>query len=414
MRISWLAAALAIYAPLASAPGQFERELTLPPLLHPQAACAVLDARATAYAAGPNAGMTLWADSRPVPFALTINSPEESSGDPAKIANFRTAANSTSFDLLMPARSYSSVTLDLAAPGTSADAIWQAQVGSGAGANLGRFVLFDLSAANGPIHTTVDFAERSDPLLHITLQPAISRAQLRGAWIAPSRSQQTLFTTVAELAPTKEAIRTVAQFSIPQGVPVERVAFQISGTEAFRRHVTVTTAPTTAPENTSVTPDVAAGYIQQIHAQRNGVLLDAHDLSLPAVLPDNTRSPMRVIVTVDNGNAPPLPIRTVQLQMRRRQICFTAGAGVSHWRLFYGPAAAQFTTLGSPPRSLIQRESPMTAQLGPEKLAADFHPLSPPASSPTRPLWLVLALVLVSASLLAMLLRIARIPHIRQ
>jgi hypothetical protein len=191
---------------------------------------------------------------------------------------------------------------------------------------------------------------------------------------------------------------------------VERVAFQISGEDAFRRRVTVTAAA----ESSSTAPDQVNGAIQQIHAMRDGALLDAHDLSLPAVLPDNSRSAMRVTVSIENGNAAPLPVRAVELQMRQREICFTASSGVKNWRLFYGPAAAQFTTLGSPPRSLVALQTPVMATLGEEKLAADFHPLSPRASSSGRLFWLMLALGILAAALLATLLRIARIPHIRK
>lgn len=412
----WVRAAAAAAAMAASgaacfgqttAPGEFERDLTLPALSHPEAACAVLDGPTAAYSAGSRSGMTLWADSRPVPFSLTINSPEESAGDAARIANFQSGAGTESFDLLMPARSYSSVTLDLAAPG----AVWNARLSAaGSTREIGRYVLFDLSNRGGPVKTVMDFAERDDHVLHVTFDRAISRSELRGAWVAPSRSEQTLFTTIAAATPKIEGQRSVAEFSVAEGVPVERVAFQVSGAQEFRRRVTVSAQATGG----AATVDRVDGFIQQMHAVREGAELNVSDLSLPAVLPDNARSPMRVTIAVDNGIRASLPIREVELQMRQREICFTAWPGAESWRLFYGAPTVDFTSLGGPPRSLVERANPVVARLGPEKLAADFHPLAAPVNSPRRAFWFVLAVAIFAATLLAVFLRIVRIPHVRR
>lgn len=412
MRIAAIAAAIAATMAVsgagcrgqASAPAQFERDITLPALSHPADACAVLDGNAAAYAAR---GMTLWADTRPVPFALTVNSPDESANAQARIANFQSAHGVTNFDLLMPARSYSSVALDLASPG----AIWRARLSLPAsGVEIGRYLLFDLSNEHGPISTTMAFTERSDRVLHVALDHAVSRSDLRAAWVSPSRSAQTLFTTIATVAPTTEGQRTVAEFLVAQDIPVERVQFEISGAQEFRRRVTVNAMPQTPVR----APDTVEGTIQQIHATRNGAELNVSNLSLPAVLPDNARSTMRVTVAVDNAGQPPLPIRAVELQMRQRKICFAAWPGVRNWRLFYGSPTVEFTSLGGPPRSMVERANPIPAQLGPEKLAADFHPLSAPAPAPRGMFWLVLAMLAIAAMLLAAFLRIARIPHIRR
>lgn len=406
VRVAGMAAALAVSGTgcrgQASAPGQFERELTVPAVSRPTSACAMLDSKA----AGNAAGMTLWADNRPVAFAVTVNSPDESAGSPAKIANFHAAAGSTDFDLLMPPRRYSSVTLDLMSPGT----VWRARVAVPGGAEIGRYTLFDLSNESGPISTTMDFAERGDRVLHVSLDRIVSRAALRGAWVLPSRTEETLFTTVATAAPKIQGDHTVADFLVARGVPVERVEFKIPDKREFRRHVTITAAS----QLPGSTPDAVAADIQQIHELRDGTELSVADLSLPAVLPDNAHSAMRVTVAVENGSRPPLPVHAVNLQMRQREICFTAWPGVRNWRLFYGSPTMQFTTLGGPPRSLVERKNPVAAHLGPETMATDFHPLAPPVSAPRRIFWFVLGILALASGLLAVFLRMARIPHRRR
>jgi hypothetical protein len=408
-------AAQQVAASAASAPGRYERVLQVPLLGNAQQACTVLDGSAAAYASRGPQQMTLWADNRPVPFTLTVNSPQESGAATAAILNFRTGNGKASFDLQMPARPYSSVVLQFA----SHDVVVRARVSTPAGQELGQFLLFDRTLHGGAADTTLRLGERQDTMLHIALEPGgpdeeISRSQILGALVPPSRAEETLFTTVASATPQPQEDRTVAQFEVPRGVPVERILLRVSGTQDFRRRVIITAQAVAA----GALPDQVEGSIQRANMGYNGTHLHTDDQSVDAVLPDNQRSPMHVAVTVENGGLPPLPVDKVDLQMRQRQICFAAWPGVEHWRLFYGAPGISIVTLGSPvrpARSLVQRQNPVMATLGPELLAANFHPLAEPDQRHPQMLFAATMSFLALLALLVILfLRSARIPHIRR
>jgi hypothetical protein len=355
--------------------------------------------------------MTLWAGQRPVAFTLTINSPQESGPEKAEIANFHGVAGGAEFDLNMPRRSYSSVRLEFARH----DLILEATVSAGAGkVPVGRFVLFDLSGSGHAANTTMHLGEREDTVLHVRLDKPLARGELLGAWVPPSRSEETVFTTVASAPVHTEGTESTAEFDVPRGLPVERVVVNTaSSAEDYRRSVTV--EATAANDAKSETANVT-GMIQRMHGMRDNVPLRAEDHALDAVLLNNQSSAMRVKVSVENGSAAPLPIENVELQMRQRKLCFTAWPGVEHWRLFYGAPTVRFTTLGGGHgRSLVLPRDPVVATLGPEHAAANFHPLSDEGESrPGILLASVVAFVALLCVLMVVFLRTVRIPHVKR
>jgi hypothetical protein len=91
-----------------------------------------------------------------------------------------------------------------------------------------------------------------------------------------------------------------------------------------------------------------------------------------AELVSNLHDPATVTVTVENGDDVPLPIESVQLQMRQRMMCFDAAPGASYM-LRYGDMALHapvydYARLYQPQANAI------TAQLGPELANVDYHP----------------------------------------
>jgi len=402
-------------------PGKVERDVSVPRLDGPREACAVLDGAAASYAGRTDGDMTLWSGRRPVAFTLTINSPQESGAAPAEIANFQTDARGTEFDLQMPRRSYSSVRLEFARHDLATVAVVSA-----GNVPVGRFVLFDLTANKLAADTTLRLGERLDPVLHVRLDKAMARGDLWGAWVPPARSEATVFTTVASgPVVTRAAERTVdqssaqgtasvAEFVVPQGVPVERVVVNV-GPEAEDYHRTVLV---TAGEAAGKAQEAArvTGTIQRMHDIRENLPLRVDDRAVDAVLLNNQRSPMRVRVTIENGVGPPLPIIDVQLQMRERKICFPAWPGAERWRLYYGEPTVRFISLGGGhQRSLVLASDPVTATLGPENVAAEFHPLTVTnEGTPWRLLAAMVVFVVLVCVFLALFLRTAKIPHIKR
>lgn len=416
-----------------ASPGTIERDVTVPALTAPREACAVLDGAAAAYSGRGVGEMTLWSGRRPVAFSVTVNSPQESGGEPATVVNFRGKSSaagdwslpgSTEFDLYMPHRSYSSVRLEFARH----DLATTATVSAG-GNPVGQFVLFDLTGNKLAANTTLHVGERADPVLHVRLDKAMSRGELFGVWVPPSRSEATVFTTIASsAAQTQTAERSgdqsaaqgtasVAEFVVPEGVPVERVVVDVSPDAGdFHRTVLVHASEVNAAGTSGSTPAQVTGTIQRLRAVRDNLPLQVDDRAVDAVLLNNQHSAMRVTVTIENGVGMALPISDVRLQMRERKICFPAWPGAERWRLFYGEPTVRFISLGGGHRrSLVLASDPVVATLGPEHVAAEFHPLSVTnEGTPWRLLEASVVFLVLVCVFLALFLRAVRIPHIKR
>jgi hypothetical protein len=390
----------------ASAPGKFEREVLVPPLASTRQACVVLDGAAAAYTARGAQEMTLWADNHPVAFTVTINSPEEAASTTAEVLNFHVSATTTAFDLQMPSRSYSSVILKLG----QNELVLNARVSAGSPPQeIGRYVLFDMSGKALGSNTEMPVGERQDAVLHVELDKKLPRSAILGATVPPSRSEETVFSTIATAVPTMQGGESVATFDVPQGVPIERVQVEVNGNAEFRRRVVM---EATSQGNTA---DSVSGTIQRTDSIHDGVRLQSAQDAFDAVLPDNQRQAMQVTVAIENDGQPPLPIHSIDLQMRERQLCFAASPGVQHWRLFYGAPSVKFVTLGGRARSLVERQDPILVTLGPEHLAANFHPLAPQGTREAdRLLAAVVAFLILLAILITLFLRTVRIPHVRR
>jgi hypothetical protein len=204
---------------------------------------------------------------------------------------------------------------------------------------------------------------------------------VQGADIPPSREAQTLYTPVAM---TSEVVRkgkeSVATFQIPAHVPVERVVFGfVPGfAKEFSRVVMVTAQAVNKDEGASTdmpnTTEQVPGGIWRItrNGAGSGPAIHQEKLGVDAEIASNLRAPVTVTVAVENGDDVPLPIASVQLQMRQRTLCFDTAAGASYM-LRYGDAALRapvydYARLYKPEANVI------AAQLGVELANADYHP----------------------------------------
>jgi hypothetical protein len=210
---------------------------------------------------------------------------------------------------------------------------------------------------------------------------------VQGAEVPPSREAQVVYTTVASVAvPTAGLLTTQRKtrfdIPLPLRVPVERVSFDLpaSFTGNFSRGVTINASPSAAAETTpgvSQPIETLSGTISRVHFTQAGHRIDRQQLSVPATLGANMQNSARVWIEIENGDDQPLPIASVRLEMRQRELCFgappTPGAAVA---LYYGDP-----NLPAPvydyERSFVAADKPLVAELGPEMLNPGFR--SPPA-----------------------------------
>jgi hypothetical protein len=340
-----------------------------------------------------------------VPYAITLSEAESEETEQARVLNLGAGTGRDRaeivFDLEMPDRAYTGVTLDLAGQdflatatvsGTdSLDAREQATA-------LGAFTLFDLSSQHLSRDTTIALEESTFRYLHIVLRvsPAprsgaagrasarFSPAMVEGAEVPPSREAESVYTTVAETNAFATAGReSHASFTVPARVPIERVSFALaSGFNGnFSREVRITAVADAAGDGNTeddsgraLLPESVSGTILRVHASEAGREIDAEQLNVPAILGANLQRAAKVEVAVENGDDQPLPIAAVRLEMRERRLCFEAPSAGVGLALYYGdatltPPVYEYDRLFEPVRM------PLAAVLGPERLNPDYRPL---------------------------------------
>jgi hypothetical protein len=375
-------------------------------------ACAVLDAQIFPHAAPSLTDLRIFpaanaarGRAHELPFAITLSEAASEETESAWLLNLGAGtAGRIVFDLEMPDRAYTDVTLDLD-PAVH-DFLATATVSGsdtlgGKGTALGSFTLFDLSSQHLSRDTTLPLAESTFRFLHvvISIAPAaggaaarftpstvLVPAMVRGAQVPPSREAQIVYTTVAETASVATAGReSVARFEIPARVPVERVSFVLApGFKAnFSRDVRVTALaePASRTDERAPLPETANGSILRVHATEAGREIRTEELGIPAILGANLQRAAKVQVAIENGDDQPLPIAAARLEMRQRKLCFEAadaGAGSdSGLTLFYGDPK-----LAAPvydyDRLFVASRQATVAQLGPERINPNYIP--PPAA----------------------------------
>ncbi len=339
-------------APLTPHSFQYSRQISFSASATPNSAisptspnaCALLDAAVFAHTEPTLADLRLftsYSGGHEAPFAITL-SRTATNQDAAQILNQgRTAPRHVTLDLAMPARPYSSVDLALAAHDFLATArvTGLRSLDDRQPVYLGIFSVFDLTAQRLGRSTNLALSESTFPFLHLelTVSPAPGNKTLDvtpnfviSAQIPPSRVAQTLYTPIAETTAVLDRPReSVATFTIPAHVPVERVTISLDPAEHanFNRVVTIS-ATLTDPRprrNRAVFPvEQLSGQISRIRLAEAGQEVRQESLSIPAILGSNLQSSAKVEVTVENGDDRPLRIQAVRLEMRQRKLCFSA------------------------------------------------------------------------------------------
>ncbi|HEX9198005.1 MAG TPA: DUF3999 family protein, partial [Acidobacteriaceae bacterium] len=375
-------------------------------------ACAVLDAQIFPHAAPsltdlrifPTQGGVAVSGAHEVPYAITLSEVMSEETEQARVLNLGggigggdSHGGKIVFDLEMPPRAYTGVTLDLdpeihdflaTATVSGSDSL-----GSGNSTALGSFTLFDLSSQRLSRDTMLPLPESTFHYLHIVLSvsPAPGSlagtsasfvpAMVRGAQVPPSREAQILYTAVAETS----SIATVgresrATFEIPPRVPVERVSFvpapNFKGN--FSRDVRVSGVTDPAPkgpdrDERAPLPEVVSGNILRVHTTEAGREIRSDQLSVPSILGANLQRPAKVEVAIENGDDQPLPIAAVRLEMRQRKLCFEAPAAGAELALYYGDPKL-LAPVYDYERLFVVSNKAVAATLGPERLNADYHP----------------------------------------
>jgi hypothetical protein len=406
-------------------------------------ACAALDAAVFPHAAPALTDLRIFtaghdgaasvAATREVPYAVTLSEAVTEETEAAKILNLGVGAGgATVFDLEMPQRAYSDVTIDLD-PAVH-DFIATATVsgmnrlsGVAEATRLGVFTLFDLTAQRLSRDTTLPLAELNFRYLHVVLKVAkaagarggrLVPGMVEGVEVPPSREAQTIYTTVAET----NAVATVgreskASFTVPARVPVERVSFVLADGFGgnFSRDVKVSATAEAAAKGTDqaaeddgrvADPEVVTGEILRVHADEAGREIRTERLGVPAILGANLQRAAKVEVAVENSDDQPLPIAAVRLEMRQRRICFDAAAATGTGLALYYGDAELVAPVYDYERLFVAARMPVAAELGAERMNPEYQARAAAALPFTERhpevLWVVLICVVSALGVVAL------------
>ncbi|HEY5055067.1 MAG TPA: hypothetical protein VII58_02835, partial [Acidobacteriaceae bacterium] len=381
--------------------------------------------------------------SHEIPYAVTLSESANVEMAQARVLNLGAGAGGAiTFDLEMPRRTYSTVTLDVDPAlhdflGTAVVTAMDALNGKGHSVAFGTFTIFDLTAQRLSRSTALPLPESTFPYLHVTLTIADAPrpngaktdaarfvpSMVEGAEVPPSREAQTIYTTVAETsAIATQGRESIAKFEVPARVPVERVEFIFPATYKgnFSRDVRVTAKAESAAKDGAEEavssgdgnggmeadrreplPETVVGAILRVHANEEGREIHTDELTMPAVLGANLQRAAKVGVAIENGDDQPLPIAAVRLEMRQRRLCFDAGAAAA------GPLALYYgdRTLSAPvydyERLFTPEEKPLVVTMGPQLANPEFtlHPEPPRSFLDRHPEALWIALIAAIAAL---------------
>ena len=353
---------------------RYERTITVP--TGSGQSCAVVDPQIFPHAAPSLKDLRIYQDGRELPYAITLSAPRQLDSDTAYVRNLGLRGHNIVFDVEMPNRPYTEITLDLAGQ----DFLATATVSGTRDPNysnqtrLGEFTVFDLTSQHLSRNTTLHLQETDLPYLHIelTVSPAtgnrsfvVKPEMVQGVTVPPSREAQSLYTTaVTVTAISQRGRQSVATFTLPERIPIDRVSFDLAPNfkANFSRDVRITDRP---DGSLNFPSESLAGTIFRVHLTQAGREIRQEQLSVPATIGSNMQSAATVEVAVDNGDDQPLPVSAIRLEMRQRNICFDASTG-RPILLFYGD-----TALATPQYDYARLFSPSDtvriAQLGPEQ-----------------------------------------------
>ncbi|HEV2279002.1 MAG TPA: DUF3999 family protein [Acidobacteriaceae bacterium] len=366
-------------------------------------ACAVLDASVFPHAQDGLGDLRLYRGSAETPYVIRTAAPVQGSAQKIAVLNLGSRAGQTAFDAAMPEGQYSDLKLDVSGANfiATVNVTGSQTEGAARGTKLGSYTIFDLTDQKLGRSTILHLPRSDFRYLHFAIDGPVKPAQIGGLSIDRLPQSEPRYTVIAETTQiTQKGHDTIIQFSVPANVPVDRIMFVPGAKPAnFSRDVTVTVRPLPARNSSEEEmPRSTSGYgnLLRVHGVHDGRRIDEEHLSVDMPGFSSGEAGSDWAITIENGDDPPLELKSVRLEMIQRKLCFDAVAGASY-TLYYGDPA-----LAAPrydyARLFVAEKSPLEATLGPEQANPDYQ-----RRPDTRPfterhpwlLWVALAVVVL-------------------
>jgi hypothetical protein len=210
--------------------------------------------------------------------------------------------------------------------------------------------LYDFSSEQLGSNSVVKLPPSSFRYLHIKLMGKILPPQVKSAAIFNLREQQASWTKAGSCSsPQQKQRKTVIVCDVPAKVPLNRILFDVAPSQVnFHRTVSV--------ENDKGLQE-ASGEITRVRVNRAGMRVTSEELAVNVAGLSG-----QILLTVDDGDNPPLAILGAQPLSLERRVYFDP-QGKSSLKLYYGDEK-----LASPvydyARFFHLEDSPAEAQLG--------------------------------------------------
>ena len=327
--------------------------------------------------ARPDLGdLRLYSGQQEVPYALTVErGRRESDSRDVSVLQQSVVGGKTQFLIDMTGvAEYDHIDLKLATKNFVAHARVEGQedLHGKNWALLGESILYDLSKENLGGNSVLRLPLSTYKYLRVTIDGPVKPDEILGASSEFRQEQKAVWRdvggapTVAEMpmsAARNDSSRrsgkaTVLTFAVAEKVPLDRVTLEIDPAQPnFRRSVQITS---------DKDDYVGSGEIDRVHMVRSSQKIDSdnYDVSFSAV----GRKTIKVII--DNGDDPPLKIKSARLQQLEHRLYFDAPAS-GRLTLYYGDEKLDPPVYDYAKLFLLAKDA-APAQLGAEEANAAY------------------------------------------
>ena len=261
----------------------------------------------------------------------------------ARILNLGDVGGHTEFDLdLGKIAEYDRIRLNLDAKNfvITASLAGSNAVGERNATKLPPSTLYDFTSEELGSNPVLKLPTSSFRYLHVKLSSGINPQQVKGATVYNLEETKTIWDDVGSCgAPSQKQRDTVITCEVGFRVPVDRIRFQVDAQQVnFRRAVTITD---------STGRYESGGEITRVRLNRAGTTVVSEEMDLgivarsfdpvPGSASNSGKPSGQIVITIDNGDNPPLAITAVKLLSIERRVYFEP-QGKSSLKLYYGDA----------------------------------------------------------------------------
>jgi len=284
----------------------------------------------------------------PVQYALSVERGGTANHEEvARILNLGDVGGHTEFDLdLGTIAEYDRIRLKLDAKNfvITASLAGSNTVGERPATKLPPSTLYDFTSEQLGSNSVLKLPTSSFRYVHVNLSSGITPRQVKGATVYNLEETKTIWDSVGSCGtPSQKQRDTVITCEVGFRVPVDRVRFQVDAQQVnFRRSVAVTDSKgryESGGEITRVRLNRAGSTVvsEEMDLEITGRSFDPSPAQIPAQggAESSANSSRQFIVTIDNGDNPPLAIAAAQLLSIERRIYFDP-QGKSSLKLYYG------------------------------------------------------------------------------